>query len=143
MLVAKRAVAFLIACAIAVLGLSVVSAASANASAGTGRVTPDFAIICSGDVCIQTQSISGAGYADLKAWANTTGFYGHFQLVNTNCGNTIAKSPNETFAAGESHHYLFTNIYIESVCGDNWRVTGWKWISNGVLQNMGAVAFQI
>jgi hypothetical protein len=141
MLFAKRAVTSLAACAITAIGLSVTGTAAANAAAGTGHVTPGYAIVCGGDTCIQTASISGS-YANVRAWANTTTFFGHFQLVNTGCGTTIATSPNQVWPAGGAH-YTFVNIFWKTSCGNSWRITGWKKVSPTKWDNMGSADFSI
>jgi len=73
-------------------------------------------------VCIQTASKSGA-LANVNAWARSTTFTGHFQLID-NCDVTVANSPTETWPAG-GRHYTFTNIHYAD-CGDFWEVVAWS-----------------
>ena len=92
-----RRKAILSVVALGLFAMSTVPAAAATTRAH--RMTGDFAIQCSGDVCMQTAS-KNATYATIHAWANNKTFYGHFQLWNRGCGNTVANSPDETWPAG-------------------------------------------
>jgi hypothetical protein len=125
----------------ALIGFSAMSVIPANAA--TPQITrPAFAVVCHADACIQTAS-KGATYANVNAWANTTTFYGHFQLVNTGCGNTVANSSTGTWPAG-GKHYTFKNIvWSGDTCGDYWSVTAWRHNSNGSYTSLGTVGFQI
>jgi hypothetical protein len=135
-----------IASAIGLTSLGTVAASAAPTmtaipahAAGSRTVAPRFAIVCGGDACIQTASKGGV-LANVNAWARSTTFTGHFQLVN-GCGNTVANSPNETWPAG-GRHYTFANIHFAD-CGDNWKVVAWRHNSNGTYTNLGAAVFAI
>jgi len=142
MFFAKRVAVLSALSAAALISFSAVAAIPASAATSSRPVTPRFAIVCHADACIQTAS-KGATLANVNAWANTTTFFGHFQLVNTGCGNTVANSPNETWPAG-GRHYTFTNIQWQGgVCGDFWSVTAWRHNSNGTYTSLGTVGFQI
>ena len=136
------------------IGLTTLGAAAASAAPAmtaipahavthSRPVTPRFAIECHGDVCIQTAA-KGATLATVNAWADTTTFTGHFQLVNTGCGITVANShPDKTWPAGGSH-YPFTGIQWKGgACGDFWQITAWKHNPNGTYTSLGSVGFQI
>jgi hypothetical protein len=137
---ALAAVTTALAIGLTSLGASAASAAPAvtaipaNAAAHSQHLAPNFAILCGGDVCLQTASKNGP-LANINAWARSTTFTGHFQLID-NCGITVANSPNETWPAG-GRHYTFTNIHYED-CGDFWEVVGWRHNSNGTYTNLGA-----
>lgn len=138
--------AVMIASAIGLTSLGAVAASAAPvkpatpANAATHRpVTPRFAIVCGGNVCIQTAS-KGSSLANVNAWARNTTFFGHFQLVD-GCGVTVANSPNETWPAGGTH-YTFTSIHWAD-CGDFWTVTAWRHNSNGSYTSLGSVSFSI
>lgn len=137
----RRATVFSALAAAALIGLSSVIVTPANAVTRSLPKSPFFAIKCSGDVCIQTAS-KNLTYANVNAWANTTTFTGHFQLLNTGCGITWGNSPTGTWPAGGTH-YTFVNVLYDPVCGgDHWQVIAWKKTANG-NKNIGAVAFQI
>jgi len=132
------------------IGLTSLGAAASAAPATTAipahvathsqPVTPRFAIVCAGDVCIQTAS-KGTTLATVNAWARNTTFFGHFQLVN-GCGDTVANStPDLIWPAGGTHH-PFTGIHYAD-CGDFWAVTAWKRLSPGHYASLGSVGFRI
>ncbi len=136
----KTAVLFLLATA-ALVGPAVMSMAPASAATGSRLAEPAYAIVCHDDVCIQTAS-KNVTYANVNAWANTTTFKGHFQLVNRTCDITEGNSPNETWPAGGAH-YTFKNIYYNPIaCGDFWEVIGWK-ESGKTYVDIGNDGFQI
>jgi hypothetical protein len=115
------------------------TATTANGATHSRSLRPLYAIVCGGDACIQTASISGP-LAKVNAWANRTTFYGYFQLVD-NCDITVATSPTETWPAG-GHHYTFTNIHYAD-CGNYWYVTAWRKNSSGKPTNLGTAEFSI
>jgi hypothetical protein len=99
--------------------------ASASASASAAVVLhisaaemESGAIICGGDVCAQGfDQVNHEG--SIKAWAKTTSFTGHFELVN-DVGN-YANSPTEDWKAGGAG-FSFTYQPLS----EGYNINAWK-----------------
>jgi hypothetical protein len=109
----------------------------------TATVKPRFDILCGGPyICIQTKQITDPT-ASVNAWANTTSFTGHFELLN-GCDQFVANGPIKTdrlFPAG-SNPYTFTNIHWAD-CQDSWTIIAWKEAGGGRYTDVGSVNFSI
>jgi hypothetical protein len=92
------------------------------------------AIICQGDVCIQS-NCAKCDSQNIEAWANTYTFTGHFQ-INWGCGPgcETSNSPNKRWIHGGAG-YSFDGIpYGVSACVIAWEGpynTGSRWRSIG------------
>lgn len=82
------------------------------ASHGAQSVAPDAlgAVLCSGDVCIQSQC-AHCNFQNIRVWANTYGFKGHFKLVYgcSVAGCNTFYSPNQYWRAGGTG-YTFDTV---------------------------------
>jgi hypothetical protein len=109
----RRVVLSALAASGTVVAMSV-SAVPANAAV----VAPSAigAIVCQAPyICVQTQSANLLQCtAVVAAWADTTGFFGRFELVNTTSGidSYYYSSPNKTFPAGGTN--IKINVSIDS-----------------------------
>jgi hypothetical protein len=113
----------------ALIGPSVLSALPANAAG---------AILCSGDLCIQTISINGTNEtAVVAAWANRSNFYGHFELFTP--FDEDYNSPTEHWTAGGAN-YKFT-VPLEG--GNGYNATAWRQNSSTNYTEIGDVQFTI
>jgi hypothetical protein len=78
----------------AVLATSYVAAPPAQAAPASKG-----AILCSGDLCIQTDGLEPSGDACVETWANDQTFYGHFE-ISTSDGQFVENTANESWKAG-------------------------------------------
>ena len=65
------------------------------------------AVQCDGNLCIQRTSASGANPATVRAWARTTTFTGHFELLFPD--GVQKNSPNRSWTGGGSG-FSFTGL---------------------------------
>jgi hypothetical protein len=112
------------------IGPPVLGALPASA-AGTGK------ILCGGDLCMQTLSVNDStNNAVVAAWADTSNFYGHFEII---CPyGQYENSPNENWKAGGAN-YKFTNVILEYGAYD---IIAWK-DSSGKYTNIGEIDTEI
>lgn len=111
---------------------------SGDAHAATARMgIPNGDIVCGGDLCIQTNSVNTtACTAVVAAWANTSTFYGHFELSIS--GGFVANSNTQTWPAG-GQNYKF-NVHFNPHA--EYEATAWGY-NGGQYQNLGTVDFTI
>lgn len=109
-----KVAALLAAPALALIAPAVLSTAPAQASvhaqASVAAPAGLGAKICQGDVCIQSQN-GNALQQNIRAWANTSGFKGHFEM-DFGCAPgvcNVVNSPNQYWRAGGSG-YIFDGI---------------------------------
>ena len=122
------------------------SLALANpASASTTRpnaLHPDAigAIVCSGDLCIQTDSCnSDETKVSIEEWADTSGFYGHFELEDPN-GVDYNSPSNTNWNAGGKGHVFTVPLYL----GDEYTGIAWRYTpSSAKYTNIGEVNFTV
>ena len=136
------------AAGIALMASGLVLSAAGNAHAQTighapkathgAAVSPLFATLCSGDVCIKTTS-KNLTTASVNAWANYVSFTGHFELLN--CGHFVANSTEGFWPSGRDP-YPFGGLHWAD-CNDKWTVIGWQRNSPGNYTKIGTVNFSI
>ena len=125
-----------------VTALSVLSAAALIGSSALGALPASAAgtILCSGDVCIQTISVNAAGTsAVITAWADTTTFTGHFELMSLT--GQVQNGADKTWIAGGSTGSVrakFTAALTEQN-GHTFSMYGWKKVAAGSYTNVGIV----
>jgi hypothetical protein len=116
----------LAASVMAVVAPAVPAQASVPAAPASATVVPHAygAILCSGDVCIQSQC-AHCNLQNINAWANNTTFTGHFEFFFSIY--VSRNSDEETWPAG-GEHYTFTGVSaaLGSAC-----VRAWKKVSGG------------
>jgi hypothetical protein len=92
---------------------------------GAQAVVPDAlgAVICQGDVCIQSQC-AHCDTQSIRVWANTTTFTGHFEIIYacSMAGCVDRNSPNATWKAHGTGH---TFGGVPAAAG-NGRAKAWK-----------------
>jgi hypothetical protein len=89
------------------------------------------AIICGGDVCAQGfDQVNNEG--SIKAWANTTTFTGHFEIVNV-VGN-YANSPTKKWIAGGAGFVFTYEPLATSYNIDAWKGTKAPYTKIGTAQ---------
>ena len=113
--------------------------AHAPKTAHTAAVKPRFAIVCSGDACVQT-TFKGPSLANINAWANTVSFTGHFDLYN-GCGEFMGHSPDQFWPSGRDP-FPFRNLHWAD-CFDHWKVIAWQKNAPNNYSNIGTVNFSI
>jgi hypothetical protein len=130
MLFTGKIAAILVLSASALAGPAAISAIPAEASVAASHAG---AILCNGDVCIQNLD-PGGNAVTIHAWANRTGFTGHFELYwcgPDNCNDQL-NSPNQYWRAGGSgYDYKGVPGALVSACVDAWEgplSSGWKQI---------------
>jgi len=93
---------------------------------------------CSGDVCADVVSVASAGFG-IDAWAYTTTFFGHFELISPN--GTVYNEPVNADvtnpAGGTSQHFQVPQV------DGGYTVIAWKWVSAGNNKNIGEVGFSV
>lgn len=138
MFFAKR-IATVTLLAAALLGSFTVGALPASATtatpAGVAVVPAAGAVQCDGDLCIQRTSANGVLPATIRAWARTTKFTGHFELIFPD--GSVKNSPTQTWAAGGTGH-KFTNV----PGGPGYGMTAWKGTAHP-FTNIGHVGFAV
>lgn len=128
---------------VALLGTSAIPAAAAPAM-GAATANPIGSIVCGGDVCIQTQSANISNCtAVVAAWANTTTFFGHFEIVPL--GPTITPGVNspggdKTWPAGGTNVKITIPFYGSP---ETYQAIAWKRNANGSHTKIGTVNFTI
>lgn len=126
---------------VASVGLGVL-AGPASASAARPNAHPDAigGIVCSGDLCIQTDSCNSAETeVTIEEWANTSNFYGHFELEDPN-GVNYNSTPNTNWTAGGKGHDFTVPLYF----GDEYHGIAWKYTSSTAkYANIGEVNFTV
>lgn len=126
---------------VAVVGITWMTVASATPAAAATEhpaTTTAGSIVCTWDVCIQTQGVSVQyGYAIVKAWAYLDPFYGHFEMAHPST-NWAANSPQRTWYAGGQGWYFYVPLY----CYSQYVATAWNYV-NGHYDRLGQVAFSI
>jgi hypothetical protein len=134
----KRTISRL-AVAVTTAGLTGLGAATAAAlPAQAAPASARYAIVCSGDVCVQTVSISsGTELAKVNAWARTTKFFGHFELQDIVNNKVYNSKPNKTWLAGGAH-YTFKNIPTDGGV-TAFHVIGWKYDGGKSYTDIGYV----
>jgi hypothetical protein len=123
---------------IALIGLLVVifslsGVITLPASAAVSPAAGD--IICSGNLCIQTDSTTSST-AKISAWADHTTFKGHFEMQII--GGQVENSPTKTWTAGGAG-YQFSMPCSTSY---TYQATAWKKVSDG-WEDIGEVVFYI
>jgi hypothetical protein len=104
----KRLAAAAAPVGVAVLGSGLLAAHPADASPARPAAVPAVGgIDCHGDLCVQT--ICYDSYYDsfhVNTWANTRGFYGHFEIFTYNgyINGKAYNSPTSVWPAGGMHH---------------------------------------
>jgi len=125
----------------AMAGVVGLGALQANAATVHPTATPDAigAIVCSGDLCIQTDSCNSAHtQVSIDEWADSSGFYGHFELEDPNGVNY--NSGTQNWAAGGAGHVFTVPLYE----GDEYHAIAWRYTpSSGVYTNIGQVNFTV
>jgi hypothetical protein len=103
------------------------AATTAHASA-----VPAADILCSGDLCIQ--DFVGDVSQTVHAWADTSTFFGHFELEYgcSIAGCNIANSDTQWWPAGGTHWSFTYTSAIVAQC-----VWAWKGPSNGTYTQIG------
>jgi hypothetical protein len=95
------------------------------ASHGAQVIVPDVkgAVLCNGDVCIQSQC-AHCTVQSIRAWANTYGFRGHFEIIYgcSIAGCTTQNSNNGYWHAGGTG-YTFHGV---PAAAGSANVDGWK-----------------
>jgi hypothetical protein len=109
-------------------------------STPASSLVPDTvgAVQCTGDLCIQRTTSIINNKATVKAWADTTSFFGHFELSGPD--GHIANCPsnsNEQWNAGGTG-CNFTNV----AQGGGYTITAWK-VSGKSVVNIGKVSFRV
>jgi hypothetical protein len=93
---------------------------------------------CGGDVCADVVSKASAGFG-IDAWAYTTTFTGHFELISPN--GTIYNMPKSgnvaNPAGGTSQHFQVPQV------DGGYTVIAWKYVSAGNYDNIGEVGFSV
>jgi hypothetical protein len=137
--------ALLSASAIAAGSISIgLAALPANAATThpTTTMSPDAigAIVCSGDLCIQSDSCnSDQTEVSIDAWADTGSFFGHFELENPN-GADYNSTPNENWLAGGTGNEFTVPLFT----GEEYHVIAWKYTpSSATYTNIGQVNFTV
>jgi hypothetical protein len=132
-----RRVALLSALASASLAGSLgLAALPANAAVSSPHAIGQ--IVCSGDLCIQTNSVDLSNCtAVVAAWANNNNFYGHFEIVGP--GSDQSSEPDQEWIAGGANN-KFTVPYHGA--GDGYQATAWQ-DNNGSYSNIGQINFGI
>lgn len=108
---------------LAAAGALSIVAPLAGTTADASLINPDSAQGCSGNTCMYLSTPSG-GTVYVDAWAHSTSFYGHWELV-TPAGTY--NSPAETWTASPSDEYQWSSLTADvgSYC-----VTGWSGSNN-------------
>lgn len=103
---------------------------------------PYGAIVCNRDLCLQTLSVNVSNCsAVVKTWANTSNFYGHFEIfdpINDEAWNSYPG--NTTYYAGGAG-YDFSITYYGNLT--SYQATAWKHNSNGKYADIGQLNFVI
>ena len=131
---------------VAVLGLATAGLAGLGltAPAQAATLTPTLATVaaspstdpklCAGDLCVQNIR-EGVQNSTIKASANTTGFYGHFELKYDD--GHVRNSPNQYWRAGGTG-YDFKGVPP----GDSYQMTAWKG-HHKPYTNIGRLGFSV
>ena len=117
------------------LGLAVVPANAAAARANAG------AILCSGDLCIQTVAVDTTeDLAAVNAWADTTTFTGHFEITvpGTWSGENSAGG-DKRWPHGGTHYTFVVPLFP----GLTYQATAWRRNSPGHYSHIGWKKFGI
>jgi len=114
-----------------------------TASASTARAaTPDAigGIVCSGDLCVQTQSCNSSHTeVTIRLWADSTGFFGHFELEDPNGVDYNYPPYNTNWSKGGGHNFTVP-LYL----GDTYRGIAWRYTpSSDKYTNIGQVNFTV
>ena len=125
----KKVAALSVLTAALIIGSGTVSALPASASTA---VPAAGATQCDGDLCIK--NLNGGGPGDIKAWAKTYGFTGHFELRYPD--GHVRNSPNRYWRAHGSG-YDFNNVPI----GNGYQMIAWKGTHH--FTNIGQVGFGV
>jgi hypothetical protein len=121
--------------ALAVPAMALGTSGDAHAGVFDG---PDGQIQCSGDLCVQTNSVDTTGCtATIAAWANTSDFFGHFEMAIPDTGY-VANSNTQTWPAG-GEDYKFQVHFNPDV---TYEATAWGY-NGGQYENLGQVDFTI
>jgi len=126
------------------LALSAGGNAYAQTTAGApqithpGAATPAFAILCNGDICLQTQDITTL-YADVKTWPYTVSFKGHFELIN-GCGLGVNSKGGDIFRRAGKDGYTF-RVDNWQQCGDSYKMVGWQYNGGHNYNKVGTIPF--
>lgn len=93
---------------------------------------------CSGDVCAEVVSVASAGFT-FDMWANTSTFFGHFDVYWTNGGinNNVPENADITLNPG-----VVYSVLVPQNDG-GYDVIAWKYISPGDNENIGEVGFSV
>ena len=123
----------------ALLGSLGLAALPANAATGT---TNAGSIVCSGDLCIQTETVNTTVcLAVVAAWADTSDFTGHFEMAVPSVGYTQNSTGGDKESIAGGANFKFTvPFYGEGV---GYQATAWRHNSNGTYTNIGRVNFTI
>jgi hypothetical protein len=107
------------------------------ANAATAR--PIGAILCSGDLCVQTDSCPTSDTVSIHEWPDKTPIFGHFELKDPNGVNYNSKPPgNHNYSAG-GPGYVFT---VPLRFGEEYHGIAWKY-ADGKYYNIGEVPFDV
>lgn len=93
---------------------------------------------CSGDVCADVVSKASAGFG-IDAWAYTTTFTGHFELISPN--GTVYNMPKDKNvsnpAGGTAQHFQVPQV------DGGYTVIAWQFLGAGKYNNIGQVGFSV
>jgi hypothetical protein len=124
------------------LSLAAPAAATAATAAPAAVLAPASGVVLAGgdtqcdvDLCIKNLTKSGVNPATIKAWADTTTFTGHFELIYPD--GHVRNSPTRTWKAGGAG-FSFTKVPI----GDGYTMKAWKGSGNKP-RNIGTVGFSV
>jgi hypothetical protein len=118
------------------IGLGAIPAHAATAPASTARPDAIGAVVCSGNLCIQTSSCPTSAEVAINEWASPNSFYGHFELevpdgldYNTNDMNWTANIDVAEF---------IVPLFLDQ----GYRAVEWAYF-DGTYINLGAVNFTV
>jgi hypothetical protein len=141
MKILHRAAAVAFAAAIAA-AMSLALAHPASASTARPNAAPDAigGIVCSGDLCIQTQSCNSSHTkVTIREWAYSTGFFGHFELEDPNGVDYNYPPTNTNWSPGGGHNFTVPLYFDDTYTGIAWKYTP----STGKYTNIGEVHFTV
>jgi hypothetical protein len=140
MVLCKARLVFLAALSLAALvgslGMTALPASAATVA------NPLGSIVCSGDLCIQTQSVNGSNCtAVVKAWAFNRSFTGHFEMAVPARGYAQnSRGGDRNWQAG-GPGYDFTVRFFGS--SFQYQGSAWRHNPNGGYSRIGFVPFAI
>jgi hypothetical protein len=120
-----------------------VSAAAAVPAAAVAAAKPIGGIVCSGDLCLQTQSANTANCtAVVNAWADTTSFTGHFEIQAMMPVNTagVNSSGDQLWPAGGMHASIGIQFFGSP---ESYQATAWRHNPDRSYTKVGVVNFTI